>query len=899
MRHRAFALLGVAAAAAMCISTVEGCGGDSQIQIDSSGSSGSSSGGEGGAGGSSGSSSSGQGGVGGAGGGASSSSSGMPGECAMAADCDAAFGASPCGVWACNGGQCEAQAAGCVDVDKDGYGSGAGCACAGIDCDDNDDKIGGSAVRSCYSGPAGTDGVGTCKAGTESCTSGVWSPCAGEITPSGEACNQQDDDCNGMLDDNLGNFTCGVGACAASVPACTNGIVGVCTPTQPASNTDGPVCDGIDTDCDGPVDEDCAQCIPVSLTGNDLTANGTVLLPFATVQAAINWAVANPQGSQTVCVAAGAACGATGTYANAAGSTITMANGVSVLGNYESTLWTRCAPNSNTTTVLQPKTAEGVLFPATVQKATAIDGFKIDRHAAPTIAGITVNGAKNAIISSIQITNQVQNSLNSYGVDIKNGGEATITKSRIDGGIGTVESIGVRSIGGKVTIDNNCISPDATGHCDDGCQGPNPSIRGRTANGPGTGYGILLQDSPNSSVEVTAVCAGGVDTNAGIRIAGDGTGILIRGNSIQAFNGVSQSHGVWMEECGGAAPWIVDNWAIAANGSMAQTLTDAVRAIGDCHPVVDSNLRIAGGGEGMTANTTAVHCGANVNNVASQCIVIGNKLIQGSANGFPPTSTGVRCDNGGCLRVANNIITGRGGVDSIGVFLQKTGTTVDNNVIRGGCGSTTATGISSDDSYARLQNNRVFGYTTADCVQGMLGNVKTSTGLRAVIAAGTNEIDVHSNDFVGGDSAGACDSSGIAIDVGAAKPAGGVGIFRNNILLGGTCATSRVGFREISNGADPRIFQNNNIDVAGNPTALYYDEGANAVASAASINLLVDMTVSGVISAGSLFMNFPMDLHIQLGSPCDGAGTPTGAPQFDMDSAPRDAVKPDIGADER
>lgn len=54
----------------------------------------------------------------------------------------------------------------------------------------------------CYSGPAGTTGVGACLAGTQSCAGGVaWGPCEGEVLPGPEACNGIDDDCDGHGDD--------------------------------------------------------------------------------------------------------------------------------------------------------------------------------------------------------------------------------------------------------------------------------------------------------------------------------------------------------------------------------------------------------------------------------------------------------------------------------------------------------------------------------------------------------------------------------------------------------------------------------------------------------------------------------------------------------------------------
>ena len=62
--------------------------------------------------------------------------------------------------------------------------------------------------RPCYSGPAGTDGVGECKAGTQLCVNGYWGTCTGEVAPTAEVCNGLDDDCNGLADEQLGQKAC-------------------------------------------------------------------------------------------------------------------------------------------------------------------------------------------------------------------------------------------------------------------------------------------------------------------------------------------------------------------------------------------------------------------------------------------------------------------------------------------------------------------------------------------------------------------------------------------------------------------------------------------------------------------------------------------------------------------
>ncbi len=818
------------------------------------------------------------------------SSGGVVGECATDADCDDALGPAPCGAWLCNQQNlaCEAQSPGCSDADQDGFGAGANCMCAGLDCDDTDEDVQDSAVFACYSGDPMTAGVGTCKPGALSCVAGVLGPCIGEVTPSGEACNDLDDDCDTEVDEDLGDFACGLGACATTVSACSNGVVGQCV-APAGANSDGPMCNGVDDDCDGPVDENCNQCIPVRQGGNDQTADGTLQNPFQTIQAAINWA-ATHNGPNNVCVAAGTQCGATGTYANANNQTVTMADGVSVLGNYESTNWTRC---TNSTTVIQPKTAAGVTFPDTVQSPTVLDGFRIDRFQATTTAAITVDGATGALLSNLTINN-TPNVTNSYGVNIINGGDAKITRSRIDAGFGSAESIAARVVASRVTVENNCLSLDNQGRCDDFCAN-NPSLRGRTQQGTGVSYSVLLDDSPNSIIQTSALCAHDADQGAGIRIAGDGAGIVIRGNLINNFGGLQDSHGIWMEDCDGAAPWIVDQHFIAAGGDNQMSRVDGVRAIGDCHPVIDSNVEISGGGEGAASNPNGVHCAANGQNVASRCIVVGNLEIRGSEAGYPPIATGVRCDDGSCLRVEDNVITGRGGVISTGLFLQRTGSYVSGNQIRGGC-SQTATGVHAEDASARVENNTVQGYTASDCT-GNPPPAQTSVGMRVLVAQGIHELEVHSNTIDATGSNNNCTGRALELSIVGMAPAGGRGVFRNNILRAGACAT-RFDLVEMMTAADPRVFENNNLDSAGNPTALYRDENTTDLTMAAQVDALADMIVAATLSVDSLLVNPPTDLHLQNGSPCIDAGTNAGAPLTDIDGAPRDQ-NPDIGADER
>ncbi len=113
--------------------------------------------------------------------------------------------------------------------------------CDGVDNDCNPSTLDSNLSRSCYTGAAGTNGVGVCHGGTEYCSAPTgWSgTCSGQVVPSPEQCDNLDHDCNGnplngILDaDNDGS------------PFCMD-----CDDNNPNRRPGNPeVCDGIDNDC--------------------------------------------------------------------------------------------------------------------------------------------------------------------------------------------------------------------------------------------------------------------------------------------------------------------------------------------------------------------------------------------------------------------------------------------------------------------------------------------------------------------------------------------------------------------------------------------------------------------------------------------------------------------------
>ncbi len=130
------------------------------------------------------------------------------------------------------------------------------------------------AEQACYPGPHGKGGVGICQMGRQLCHEGAWGACEGFVLPGLELCgptglgNGLDDNCDGEVDEGCGCTPGETRPCGTSTGECESGVE-TCVARQwgPCEGGQGPrpeVCDGLDNDCNGLVDEGllnaCGAC---------------------------------------------------------------------------------------------------------------------------------------------------------------------------------------------------------------------------------------------------------------------------------------------------------------------------------------------------------------------------------------------------------------------------------------------------------------------------------------------------------------------------------------------------------------------------------------------------------------------------------------------------------------
>jgi hypothetical protein len=368
--------------------------------------------------------------------------------------------------------------------------------------------------------------------------------------------------------------------------------------------------------------------------------------------------------------------------------------------------------------------------------------------------------------------------------------------------------------------------------------------------------GIFVTDTPT------------VDTTYGVDVESGGQATIV-GSAITGGQGRKVAIGVYVNggsvnlrnNCDGN-PQGICNSSCGAGGSVLgiRGCTSGASA----PSVADTSAVVVTGNSPATTSIVA-------NNLC------GGALAGNAADANPAT---LRCESGACATVAGNSISGGTGRQTVALKLLGGASLVDANLIVGGCGNDTSTGVELDDAPARLQNNRILG---GQCTGNSVANFH---GVHILLGSSAGEPDVHSNDIDPMGTAGPCRSVGVVIErsAGTAVPAG---ILRNNIISAGNCRT-RIAVEEISE-CTARLVENNDLypgttDASTDSAVLYHRGDADAL-TVAQVNAQAGAAKNLAEDPG--FVSYPNNLHLSSASPCRDRGTSEGAPSTDGDGNPR------------
>jgi len=770
-------------------------------------------------------------------------------------------------------------------------------------CDGRDENCNGTiddgvVPRACYAGPAGTVGVGVCRAGTQSCIAGTFGACTGEVLPSAETCDGRDNNCNGTVDEGIAPRVCysgpagtaGVGLCRTGTQTCSGGAFGACAgEIVPVAE----VCDGLDNNCNAMIDDgnpgggvacgltvgQCrgvTQCVAgaISCRGTfvapaplgSATNSGSSSAPLNTITAGIANAVAIGGGADVcVCAVPG---GAPATYTEDVG----MVEGASVIGAYRCDTWVRGL--GTYVTRIQDTTTVGVRVPAGLTAITALDGFTVIGlpSLVNTSSAITVTDASAQLIDLTVLGGQAPTS---YGLRIVRSAlgvsapavlRGTYNAAAPSGGL----AVGVQIEQGTPTL-TNVIVISNTGT-------PLTSVG---VNCVGCGATRITGGSITSgSAETTTTGLWATGNVAGLTLVGP---MGINGGSISVA-AAGFSRGVHLDNCTGAPSLTTVN-AFGASGNLGTHIgVDVAGAM----------CTLSANGGSMVGCEIGATCWGMQSTGSPATLDRVVPMRGGSA--VSASMYGARCMAGGCTRFTNSTMDAgtltAAGV-SAGLLVDTTSPTFDSNrIIAPSCRGAGAPGgpyfgahirgLSSSQFY----NNVIRDQTCFATEHSMFWEKPV-----APVLAGINVVN---NTIEYSACTGCGPRTGVTVTSAMVTPP--MGVFNNNIIRNATlgAAALNIPFVETNVNSEVASFRNNDLFDPATPTIFLW-RGAMPLATAAMVNAMVPG------AAGNIQANPLLDptWHLMALSPCRNTGLTVGTPVRDFDAQARpNELLFDIGADE-
>jgi hypothetical protein len=581
-------------------------------------------------------------------------------------------------------------------------------------------------------------------------------------------------------------------------------------------------------------------CIRVAPNGDDsaaLASNGAT--PFANVQAAIDFADTHRSIATNVCLAAGATCGEVAEYGIAAGSHLQMRNGISVIGKYESSGWTRCA---DSVTRIVGNAIQVVMLGPDISQPTTLEAVDLaTTHPDMYYRIVYVEEAQGVRLVNIRVLERTEPAVANlaFGVVIQ-GGRVAILDSDIAVSVEQGSATGVDASLAELTVENSRIV-----------------TRGRSATGVQT-----------QSREACRIAGNHVQSFGEPDPLVGGTAVGISAFSILTPGHVVEDNDVEVAAAGNA----VGIGASALDIAFPAPTTRMVHVTGN-RVWADSNR-----GTGIWA---AYGVSVTANEASTESHLGGGEIV------------GIQC--GGCVELRENVASARFTVtdcptpyhcepSSAGALVQGfEGTVVEGNDFSGGCGRL-ATGLSVTAS-ARVQNNFLSG---GDCPDASLTK---SAGVSVTdpywSSTVLSEVELFNNFIDGGGTEGACTSVGIELLAQNKGP-----VVANNLIVPGRC---NVAFNvdQTTTRAYPTRFLNNDLapGLPGAGAEFYRIQGAPDYRSFAEIN-------HSPASYGNFSDECPLPLDPVESSSCIDTGFPGLSPALDYEGDARADGMPDVGPDE-